>query len=57
MSLDWDGMAGVEYECLACKKRFKGEELIFRDKLACPECGFKIIVKVRPPIVRRVKAV
>ena len=47
-------MENVEYECLRCHARFKGKEILFRDKLACPECGYKIIKKTRSPIVKRV---
>jgi DNA-directed RNA polymerase subunit RPC12/RpoP len=54
MSLEWPGMENVEYECLRCHARFKGKEILFRDKLACPECGYKIIKKTRSPIVKRV---
>jgi DNA-directed RNA polymerase subunit RPC12/RpoP len=56
MPLDWTGMENVEYECLRCHARFKGKEMLFRDKLACPECGYKIIKKIRSPIVKRVHA-
>jgi DNA-directed RNA polymerase subunit RPC12/RpoP len=56
MPLDWTGMENVEYECLRCHARFKGKEMLFRDKLACPECGYKVIVKVRAPIVKRLNA-
>jgi DNA-directed RNA polymerase subunit RPC12/RpoP len=55
--LDWPGIENVEYECLRCHARFKGQEMLNRDRLACPECGYKIIKKVPPPIVKRVRAV
>ena len=57
MSLDWLGMEKVEYECARCGARFKGEELLFIDQLKCPRCGCKVIKKVPPPRVRRVRAI
>ncbi len=57
MPLDWDNIKDVELECCRCGYRFKGEEMLFIEKLACPECGYKVLRKIRPPIVKRVKAI
>jgi len=57
MPLDWDECKNQTYKCLKCGLTFKGEELILRDRIACPRCGFKVIQKVRPPVVKRVKTV
>ncbi len=39
------------YKCLKCRKEFELE-----DRIRCPLCGFRIIVKTRPAVVKRVVA-
>lgn len=39
------------YRCAKCEKQI--EEL---DQVRCPYCGFRIIVKERPKVVKRVKS-
>lgn len=56
MPLDWDSVKEMTYRCLKCGYTFKGEELILRDRIACPKCGYRVLAKLRPPVVRRVKA-
>ena len=42
------------YRCLKCGKTV---ELDLRyERVRCPYCGYKILVKVRPPVIKRVKA-
>jgi len=55
--LDWPGIENVKYECLRCRATFKGQEMLNMDRLACPNCGYKIIQKVPAPIVKRVRAI
>lgn len=40
------------YKCMKCKKVVSKLE----DKIRCPYCGFRIFVKVRPKVVKRVQA-
>jgi DNA-directed RNA polymerase subunit RPC12/RpoP len=54
---EWDEIKGQIYECSRCGARFKGEKLILRNRIVCPECGYRVIKKVKPPVVHRVKAV
>ena len=54
--LDWEGIKNQVYECVWCHTTFKGEECLMLDRLACPNCGCRVLKKVRPPIARRVKA-
>jgi DNA-directed RNA polymerase subunit P len=56
MPLDWDELKGQTYECARCGKQIKGEELIFLERLTCPNCGYRVLKKIRPPVVRKVKA-
>lgn len=39
------------YKCINCKKVAKLE-----DKIRCPYCGYRIFVKVRPEVIKRVRA-
>ncbi|MBI4895848.1 MAG: DNA-directed RNA polymerase subunit P [Candidatus Aenigmarchaeota archaeon] len=41
----------MEHKCLKCKKSFNLE-----DRIRCPFCGFRVLVKARVPIVKKVKA-
>lgn len=52
-----EGMETLTYVCVKCGHRFSGEELELRDRIVCPKCGYRVIKKVRPPVVKRVKAV
>jgi len=58
MSYDeWKSIEQMTYECVRCNQKFSGKDLALRERIACPYCSYKVIKKVRPPIVKRVKAV
>ncbi len=42
------------YRCLKCG-RVVNVDLRY-ERVRCPYCGYKILVKVRPPVVKHVKA-
>jgi DNA-directed RNA polymerase subunit P len=48
--------SGVEYECLRCSKKVSYDELSAMPELKCPNCGYRILKKTRPPIVKHIKA-
>jgi len=50
------GETGPVYECLKCGGHFNLAELDKYISFRCPECGYRIFRKVRPPIVKKVKA-
>ena len=50
-------MVGQLYECLKCGNVADGAEFELRQKIACPVCGYRVLRKVRNPVVRRLKAV
>ena len=52
-----ENMRSIIYECCRCGKTFDGGQVADRGEIKCPECSYKVIKKVRTPIVRRVKAV
>ncbi len=47
----------IRYKCALCGKEFDSRELEMLPGVRCPYCGFRVIFKVRPPIVKKVKAI
>jgi DNA-directed RNA polymerase subunit P len=41
------------YKCTNCKKEIPKIE----DRIRCPYCGSRVFVKLRPKVVKRVKAI
>lgn len=49
--------AGIVYECMRCGAKVPSEELELRGgETKCIICGYRILKKVKPPVVKRVKA-
>ncbi len=42
------------YRCLKCGKVVQVD--LRYEKVRCPFCGNKVLVKVRPPVIKRLKA-
>lgn len=57
MSQDYSNMKGLLYECAKCGELTAGEEIEMRGRISCIHCGYRVLKKIRPPIVKRVKAV
>ena len=48
---------GIIYECMRCGSTVPSEELELRGgEIKCIICGYRILKKVKPPVVKRVKA-
>ena len=46
------------YECVRCGAKVLTEELEHRGGgMKCTVCGFRVLKKIRPPVVKRVKAI
>ncbi|RLI22517.1 DNA-directed RNA polymerase subunit P [Candidatus Bathyarchaeota archaeon] len=46
------------YECVRCGAKITTEELELRGgAIKCTHCGYRVLKKIRPPIVKRVKAI
>ena len=47
---------GLFYECINCGSKLTADQLAMTPEIKCPYCGYRILRKVRPPIVKHVKA-
>nr|WP_052883187.1 DNA-directed RNA polymerase subunit P [Thermoproteus tenax] len=45
------------YMCMRCGRTFSRSEMEILPGIRCPYCNYKIILKVRSPMVKRVPAV
>jgi len=49
--------SGIVYECMRCGARVPSEELELRGgETKCIICGYRILKKVKPPVVKRVQS-
>ncbi|MEM2109954.1 MAG: DNA-directed RNA polymerase subunit P [Candidatus Odinarchaeota archaeon] len=44
----------MSYICGSCKKEVTIENLKTMPGIKCPYCGYRILYKVRPPIVKKI---
>ncbi len=47
---------GVVYECVRCGTRVGADELMQLPEIKCI-CGYRVLRKARPPVVKQVKAI
>jgi len=48
---------GIAYECMRCGAKVFIEELELRGgEIKCTVCGYRVLKKLRPPVVKRVPA-
>jgi len=48
---------GIVYECVRCGAKVPSEELEMRGgEIKCIVCGYRILKKVKPPVVKRIPA-
>jgi DNA-directed RNA polymerase subunit RPC12/RpoP len=48
---------GIVYECVRCGARVPSEELEMRGgDTKCIICGYRILKKVKPPVVKRIQS-
>jgi DNA-directed RNA polymerase subunit P len=49
--------SGIVYECIRCGSRVPSDELELRGgETKCIVCGYRILRKIKPPVVKRVQA-
>ena len=46
----------IEYECIHCGTKVTSEELSQLPEIKCI-CGYRILKKTRPPIVKQIKSI
>ena len=46
---------GILYVCVHCKSKITASELELTPEIKCPFCGYRVLRKTRPSIVKRVK--
>ncbi|GBC75191.1 hypothetical protein HRbin06_00506 [archaeon HR06] len=49
-------LGGIKYECIRCGAITSSEELAKLPEIICPHGCSRILKKVRPPIVKQIKA-
>lgn len=50
-------VSGLVYECVKCHAKVKPEELEMRGgRVKCTYCGYRVLRKIRPPVVRRISS-
>jgi DNA-directed RNA polymerase subunit RPC12/RpoP len=47
---------GIVYECISCKERVTAEQLAITPEIKCPICGYRVLKKIRPQIVKHIKS-
>ena len=46
--------SGILYQCMKCGAMVRSTDLELG--IRCPFCRYRVLMKVRPPIVKRIKA-
>lgn len=50
--------SSVVYTCIRCGESMTEDDLVARGgQMKCVSCGYKILKKTKPPIVKKVKAI
>jgi len=44
------------YKCIKCGRILDKDSLDFSQSVKCPFCGARVLVKVRPPLPKKVEA-
>ena len=46
---------GIVYECVRCGAKVSSEDLELRGGgIKCTVCGYRVLKKIRPPLVKRI---
>jgi len=53
---DIESKSTVAYRCVQCGSNLFMDQLSIMLETKCPNCGFRVLRKVRPAIVKQVKA-
>lgn len=57
MRMEKEKLTGIVYECVRCGAKVPSDELELRGgEIKCIVCGYRVLKKIRPPVVKRVSA-
>jgi len=58
MAQDYKNLCGILYECVRCGYKAPENKWSYTGGPGwkCPQCGYRVARKTRPPIVKRIKA-
>ena len=57
IGMDEKSTRGIVYECVRCGAKVSSEDLELRGGgIKCTVCGYRVLKKIRPPLVKRVSA-
>jgi len=52
-----EGLKGIVYQCVRCGAYVTHEEIELRGgAIKCTHCNYRVLKKIRPPIVKHLKA-
>jgi DNA-directed RNA polymerase subunit P len=49
-------LKGIVYQCVQCGSKITSEQLSIMLGIKCPNCGYRVLRKMRPSVVKKVKA-
>jgi len=49
-------LLGAVYECVQCGSKISAEQLSIMLGVKCPSCGYRVLKKMHPTTVRKIKA-
>jgi DNA-directed RNA polymerase subunit P len=51
-----EGEDAISYVCIKCGEAIPYKHIAASPEIKCPNCGYRVLKKIRPPIVKVVKA-
>lgn len=45
------------YKCTKCGKEFSKSDMEILPGVKCPHCGWRIVLKLRAPVIKKIKAI
>ncbi len=50
------GLTGVSYICVRCGEKMSYDQIMTTPEVKCLNCGYRVLKKIRPAVVKTVKA-
>lgn len=48
--------ARILYQCVRCGNEITSDQFTIMLGIKCPNCGFRVLKKIRSPVVKKIKA-